>query len=127
MLETEIKKLTKAVEALTEAMTAAPAGAAKAAEQPAPKPAEQPAPAPKPATPAVPPSPGPATVANVDVTAPDLETVKAKAREVAQKLGDGAPIQKLLSEYGATKLSELPTDQLMPFMAGLSALVGGEQ
>lgn len=112
MLETEIKKLTVAIEALNATMSGAPNAATSAPSTP---PAAQAAPTPAPATTPIPtPTPAqavPATVAapTFNVATPDpgseqspltFDMVKAQLSAVIQKMGDGgAAVSTLVSTY----------------------------
>jgi hypothetical protein len=112
MLETEIKKLTAAIEANTAALTGN--GTVTAAPATAPAPAATPAPAAEPAAaapateaPATPPE-APAAAVEVDkkkLTEKFIELAQAKGRDVATQL---------LAEFGVSKLPELKDKQQWP-------------
>ena len=125
MLESEIKKLTVAVEANTAALTgvAATAFGTSAAAAPAAA-AIPPAAAPPAATAAAPAAPTPAAavavVVEVDkkaLTQKFIELAQAKGREVAQQL---------LAEYGVASLPELKDKAQWPaFFAACDAKLAG--
>lgn len=95
MLETEIKKLTAAIEANTAALLGGEAPAKKPAK---PKPAAKPAAAEEPV---VEEPPAETEITIKEVTAKILDLGKAKGRQAAVSL---------LSDYGATKVPDLKKD-----------------
>ena len=130
MLETEIKKLRTAVEALTERLDGIAQATTAPAPQAAPAPEPQAAPAPDPqATPAPPqrppvpapenPVPPPGQPSQAEVA---LATLKTAAASKAQQLGSHEKIVEVLQAAGVTKMSDLDPSQYATVLAQIEAL-----
>lgn len=125
-LENEIKKNTAAIVALTEALlkgasitpeevTPAPPAPPKVEDAPPtpPKQEEAPAPPTPPAPPAPPEQAGPAMTA---------EELNAAVVIEFQRLGTREPIDKVLTEMGATGISTLPAERYAEFLDKVKVL-----
>jgi len=139
VLETEIKKLTAALEANTAALNAqagganvnvpaTPASPAPAAPQAAAQPAAPATagPAVAPATPA-PTQPAPVVPATQPAPpgTPQMTHQQAQAEltTIVQQLGDGAQVQATMQQYGSARLNEIPAENLFSMVQACKALI----
>ena len=144
MLETEIKKLTAALEANTAALlggnTVAPANTAQADAVGAVVPAHQAPVTQPPIIPAV----AQAPVTQPPITPPVQQAVQplvqapvvtpgapqmtqAQAQQalgaIVQKLGDASRVQEVMRQYGSDRLNEIPVENLFSMVQACDALV----
>ena len=145
MLESEIKKLTVALEANTAAILATQGGANALPSTPATPPAGQTAATPPPVTaqPAVAPTAGPGVVAPVQapvapvVTQPGVTPVVApvvgqplthqqaqtELTAIVQQLGEGTRVQAVMLQYGNARLDQIPAENLFALVQSCKALL----
>ena len=132
MLETEIKKLTTALEANTAALlggaSAAPTNTPTAATIPA-------ASAQPPVTPPIPNTAPPATVAAIPGAAAippqpgavvqpmTHQQAQVELGAIVQALGGGAQVQATMAQYGSVRLNEIPAENLFSLVQACKALI----
>lgn len=137
MLETEIKKLTAALEANTAALTGGVGGTQlkpQAASQPAapapvatpPAPSAAPTAGPAVAPPvAAPAQPAPVAPAPIAPGTPQMTHQQAQAEltAIVQQLGDGTQVQAVMQQYGSARLNEIPVENLFSMVQACKALI----
>jgi len=117
MLETEIKKLTAAIEANTAALNIVSGNATTPAPDPAPAP-----PAQQEAAPAPPAQEAPAASAETVPVMTMDELNKALGEQFARLGNDRGPIDKALKEFGVDSIANLPAESYRLLLAKVEAV-----